>query len=246
MGAKDIQNESGQPLSPEEAMDSETLPGKEDPQIALLDEAAVAIAENWGAAEPAQAMQWSQSLAAGRLRDAAITGVYRGWASQQPEAAFQDYIKNNASNADPAQPIFEAWAQADPVHAAEQSSKLTDPALRDQAINGVVSGWLDNGGDQSMLMAWVSQLPRKREQDAANAQIAEATSYDFPDVAWQRATMIQNQGARKEALKSAFASLVEANPDQAKAVLAQATSLTPDETNRLSKMLRAVTSTSSN
>jgi len=247
MGASDIkEHKNGEPLTPEEAMDSETLPGKDDPQLGLLEDSAMAVAENWAATEPAKAMQWSESLPAGRLREEAIQSALTGWASQQPEAAYAYYMKNYASNAEPAEPIFDAWAQAEPAHAAEQAAQLTDPALREKAVSGVVSGWLDSSADQSGLEAWVDKLPDEQNRDEANSQIAEATSYDQPDTAWQRATAIQDQGMRREALKSTFASLVESDPSQARTMLAEAKNLTPDEMTRLNKMLNAVTSKSAN
>ncbi|MDD5199857.1 MAG: hypothetical protein PHC88_08640 [Terrimicrobiaceae bacterium] len=247
MGVSDIkEHKNGEPLTPEEAMDSETLPGRDDPQIGLLDDAAMAIARNWAAADPAKAIQWSESLPTGRMKDDVIQSALTGWASRQPDAAYAYYKKNYSSDAAPAQPIFEAWAQVEPAQAAEQASQLTDPALREKAVSGVVSGWLDGSTDQGALAAWVDKLPGKQERDNANSQIAEATSYDEPGTAWQRATAIQNQSTRREALKSAFASLVESDPGQARTLLAEAKNLTPDETNRLNKMLDAATPKSSN
>jgi len=243
MGMSDIkEHKDGEPLTPEEAMDSEVLPGKDDPQLGLLEESAKAIAENWAANDPAKAMQWSESLPAGRLREEVVQSALAGWASKDPEAAYAYYMKNDASVAEPAQPIFEAWAGMDPTRAAAQADQLSDPAIREKAVSGVVSGWIDSSSDRSALNAWVDKLPNPWERDEANAQIAEAASYDEPTTAWQRATAIQSQSERREALKSAFASLVESDPSQARATLAQAkNNLTSDETNRLTKMLNAVT-----
>ena len=244
MGMTDIDEKAhanGEPLTPEEAMDSELLPSREDPQIRLLDDAVKAIAENWAASDPAKALQWSESLPVA-LKDDAVTSALTGWASQNPSAAYDYYMKNHATDVAPAAPIFEAWAEAEPTQAAAQASQMADPALREQAVNGVVSGWLDSSADRSALDAWVDKLPRKQERDMANSQIAEATSYDEPNVAWQRATAIQDLQTRRGALKSAFASLVESDPGQARALLTAATNLTPDETNRLNRMLNAVTS----
>jgi|GEM_PF-1046651 len=246
MGMPDIKpHAAGEPLTPEEAMDSEVLPSRDDPQIGLLDDAAKAIAENWAETDPAKALQWSQSLPPA-LQGDVLQSALTGWASHDPAAAYAYYLKNDSSDAAPAQPIFNAWAQREPEQAAAQAGQLTDPAVREKAISGVVSGWLDGSGDKSGLAAWVDKLPRQQERDDANAQLADADSYDEPTKAWQRATTIQNQSVRRDVLRSSFASMVESDPDQARAMLTQARNLTPDETIRLNKMLNAVTSKSAN
>lgn len=242
MGVPDIKPKApGEQLTSEEAMDSEVLPGRDNPQLGLIDDAARAIAENWAEKDPVAALKWTESLPPGGLRDDVVGSALAGWASKDPQAASAYYLKNAASNPAPAAPIFEAWAQAEPAQAAEQASRLSDVAVREKAISGVVSGWLDSAADQSALAAWVDKLPGKAERDEANAQIADAESFDEPDAAWKRATTIQNQAARTDALKSVFASLVESDPDQARVMLAEAKNLTPDETTRLSKMLKAAT-----
>lgn len=246
MGIPDFkEHKDGEPLTDEELTNSELLPSKEDPQLRLLGDATRAIAENWAAAEPAKAMPWIESLPAG-LKGDAIESALAGWASQQPEEAYAYYIKNHASDAAPAAPIFEAWAQAEPRRAAEQAARLTDAAIREQAVSGVVSGWLDSSADQSALEAWVDRLPTARERDRANAQIADAASYDEPAVAWRRATAIHDPLTRREELKTVFANLVDNDPGKARALLAETKSLTSDETNRLNKMLNAVAQKSSN
>ncbi|MGH8046128.1 MAG: hypothetical protein ACREKL_02685, partial [Chthoniobacterales bacterium] len=247
MGVSDIPpKQNGEPLTPEEAMDSETLPPREDPQAMLLDDASKAIAESWAAKDPAKAIEWANALPVGRVKEEAIQSALAGWASENPQAAYDYYMKNQATVAEPAEPIFQAWAAKEPAHAAEVANRILDPAIREKAVSGVVSGWLDSSADRAQLDAWVDKLPYPRERDLANSQISEASSFDEPDVAWQRATVIQNQGTRREALKSAFASLLDTDPAQARAMLLQAKNLTSDETARLNKMLNAVTQKASN
>ncbi len=241
MGASDVRPHApGDPLSPEEAMDSETLPSPEDPQLRILDDAARAIAESWGEAAPLAALRWSESLPPG-LKNDVVESALAGWATRDPAAAYAYYMQNYPGNPAPAEPIFEAWAQAEPEAAAGQARQLTDAARREKAVAGVVSGWLDSPADPAALIAWVDTLPGKRERDAANLQIAEAASYAQPAAAWQRATAIQDSQSRREALRSAFASLVESDPDQARNLLASTPGLSRDETARLGKMLRAAT-----
>jgi hypothetical protein len=246
MGMKDIPKASGEPLTAEEAMDFEVLPSKEDPQAGLLSEAAVAIATNWAAADPAQAMEWSESLPDGSLKNDVMQSALTGWATRQPQAAYEYYMKNLSTQPDVAVPIFEAWAESEPAHAAEHAALVVNPGLREKAVSGVVSGWLSSASDSAELTAWVDKLPRQQERDLANSQIAEATSYDDPDTAWQRATSIQDRRTRKEALKSAFASMVESDPNSARIALAGAANLTADETKRLTRMLNAVSAGSTN
>jgi hypothetical protein len=180
------------------------------------------------------------------VKEDAIQSALAGWASENPQAAYDYYMKNQATVADPAEPIFEAWATKEPAHAAEVANGLVDPAIREKAVSGVVSGWLDSSADRAQLDAWVDKLPYPRERDLANSQIAEASSFDEPDLAWQRATEIQNQGTRREVLKSTFASLLDADPAQARTLLLQAKNLTPEETARLNKMLNAIAGKASN
>jgi hypothetical protein len=247
MGIPDIrQYAPGEPLSEDDAMNSEVLPGRDNPQLGLIADAARAIAENWGETDPQAALKWTESLPPGGLRDDVVGSALVGWASKDPQAASAYYLKNSASNPTPAEPIFEAWAQAEPARAAEQAAELSDAAVREKAISGVVSGWLDSSADQTAIAAWVDKLPGKAERDAANAQIADAESFDEPDAAWQRATGIRNQATRRDALRSAFASLVASDPEQARVMLAETKDLTPDETTRLTRMLKAVSPKASN
>jgi hypothetical protein len=227
-------------------MDSENLPSKVDPQMRLLEESAAAIAQNWAATDPGKAMPWAQSLPEGPLRDQAIEGALSGWATEQPQAAYAFYKQNYAANPDPAQDIFESWAGAEPEAAAAEATQLKDPAMREKAVAGVVSGWLDSASDETALDTWVDQLPTSRDRDVANSQIADSDSYDSPKTSWNRAMKIEDQLSRREALKSAFASMVESDPAEARTMLAAAKSLSSDEATRLDKMLRAATSKTSN
>jgi len=246
-GMTDIKEDrNGEPLTPEEAMDSENLPSKVDPQMRLLEESAAAIAQNWAATDPGKAMPWAQSLPEGPLRDQAIEGALSGWATEQPQAAYAFYKQNYAANPDPAQDIFESWAGAEPEAAAAEATQLKDPAMREKAVAGVVSGWLDSASDETALDTWVDQLPTSRDRDVANSQIADSDSYDSPKTSWNRAMKIEDQLSRREALKSAFASMVESDPAEARTMLAAAKSLSSDEATRLDKMLRAATSKTSN
>lgn len=230
----------------EQAANSELLPSLEDPQLGLLDEAAVTIARQWAAEAPDAAMAWAEKLPEGRLKSDVVDSALVGWAETNPDAAFAYYLKTRSKDAAPAVPLFEAWAQSSPQAAAEAAAGIQDPAIRMNAVSGVVSGWLQNSGDRAEIEKWVGQLPSARDRDVANAQIADALSFDEPVAAWQRAVTIQNVQDRREALKSAFASMVESDPSEARRLLSQAQNLTAEETKRLTAMLNAVTAPKTN
>ncbi len=196
------------------------------------------IAEEWALRDHTKAITWAESLPEGGSRQEALQGALAGWAESDPEAAFQYYQSKHAANTETAEWIFEAWAFQSPTAAAAKATSLPDPEMRGMAITGVVNGWL-NEGSFDRVTQWVDALPAGRDRDQASAVLVDTLSFDEPQPAWQRALAIQEPDIRGDAIQSAFAGLVEANPQAAQAALDQAT-LTAEERSALAPILQAL------
>jgi hypothetical protein len=102
-----------------------------------------------------------------------------------------------------------------------------------------VDGWISTGADPTLVENWVDTLSPGPPRDTARAQIVDALSLDAPRQAWQIALTIADPAQQKGALESSFASLVESDPDAARAALAAAKLPLP-LVNGLQQMIDAV------
>ncbi len=223
----------------------ELLPPTVNPQLFLLADANMAIAEEWAARDPSRALGWVAAMPENEMKEDVLQSALAGWSQQAPEAAFDYYRSQRVENAAAAETIFETWAVNDPDAAASRVNQLESATERASAISGVVRGWTAREGGVEAATAWVDRLPPGIERDYANALLIDTVSLDAPEVAWQRAQGIQNAGKRQEALRTSFASLVESNPDAAVQALTH-TNLPADEVRTLDGMLRAATGRSTN
>ncbi len=201
-----------------------------------LDAVSGSIAEEWAIKEPQQAVDWAEALPAGAAREEAIQGALAGWAENDPRAAFAYYESNFGTNLETAEWIFDSWAFNDPQTASAEVLKISNPAMRERAVSGVVSGWLDEGTSTTAVEGWVDALPPGRERDQASFAIVDMLSFDEPEAAWTRAATIREPDVRSEAIQSAFAGLADVDPAKARAAL-QTSNLTPEEITQLEGQL---------
>lgn len=184
----------------------------------LLQNIGGTIAESLADKNPAQAIQWAEAIPSGASQDEAVSGALSGWAKADPKAAF-DYLQSkHPKNGDAAESVFEQWATNKPQDAATQAMQIPDPAMREQAVTGVVNGWL-SAEDSQPVEQWVDQLPAGHERDVASAAVVDAMSVNDPQPAWDRALTIKDAQVRQEAVLSAFSGLAQSDPEAAKAVL---------------------------
>ncbi len=184
----------------------------------LLQNIGGTIAESLADKNPAQAIQWAEAIPAGAAQDEAVSGALSGWAKADPKAAF-DYLQSkHPKNGDAAESVFEQWATNKPEDAASQAMQISDPAVREQAVIGVVNGWV-NDQDSQAVEQWVDRLSAGHERDVASAALVDALSVNDPQPAWDRALTIKDAQVRQEAVLSAFSGLAQSDPEAAKAVL---------------------------
>lgn len=184
----------------------------------LLQNIGGTIAESLADKNPAQAIQWAEAIPAGAAQDEAISGALAGWAKTDPQAAFAYFQSKHSTNGDAAEGVFEQWATNKPQDAAKQALQITDPALREQAVTGVVNGWL-NDDDTQPVEQWVDHMAEGHERDVASAAIVDSLSVTDPQPAWDRALTIKDAQVRQEAVLSAFSGLAQSDPEAAKAAL---------------------------
>ncbi len=242
--ARSLPNEEERSSALEEVLwsMSETDPSEAAAQIVAsgdpgqLDAVSGSIAEEWAIKEPKKAVDWAETLPAGAAREEAIQGALAGWAENDPKAAFAYYQQNYGTNLETAEWIFDSWAFNDPQTAATEVLKISNPRMRERAVSGVVSGWLDEGSTTEAVERWVDALPPGRERDQASFAIVDMLSFDSPNEAWTRAATIREPEVRSEAIQSAFAGLVDVDPARARTVLNNS-NLSPDEIRQLEGQL---------
>ncbi|HVE16546.1 MAG TPA: hypothetical protein VNB29_07405 [Chthoniobacterales bacterium] len=184
----------------------------------LLQNIGGTIAESLADKNPSQAMQWAEAIPAGAAQDEAVSGALSGWAKSDPKAAF-DYLQaKHSTNGDAAENVFEQWATTKPEEAAAQATQISNPQMREQAVTGVVNGWL-NDSDSQAVEQWVDGLQSGHEKDVASAALVDALSVNDPQPAWDRALTIKDTQVRQEAVLSAFSGLAQSDPEAAKTAL---------------------------
>ncbi|MGH8046189.1 MAG: hypothetical protein ACREKL_02995, partial [Chthoniobacterales bacterium] len=141
----------------------------------LLENIGGSIAESLADKDPKQAIDWAEAIPAGAAQDEAVTGALSGWAKSDPKAALAYFKSKYPKNFDAAEGIFEQWATNTPQDAAAQAKQITDPALQEHAVVGVVNGWL-NFDDTQAAEQWVDQLPAGHQRDIASATLVDAIS----------------------------------------------------------------------
>ncbi len=218
--------------NPEEA--AKQLAGAKD--VSDIEGVSSSIAEEWAMKDHGKALSWAESLPDGAARTQAVQGALAGWAESDPVAAFNYYQANHGSNLETAEWIFESWAFTSPDQAAAQARAITDPKMREQAVTGVVNGWLNEGSTRAVSQ-WVDALPPGRERDKASHVLVDTLSFDEPRPAWDRALAIHEPDIRGQAIQSAFAGLVDKDPSAARSALDQA-NLTPAERAALAPLLQ--------
>jgi hypothetical protein len=184
----------------------------------LLENIGGSIAESLADKNPKEAVDWAEAIPAGAAQDEAVVGALSGWAKTDPKAALAYLQSKHSKNYDATEGVFEQWATSEPTAAAAEARKLADPAQQEQAVVGVVNGWLSSSGFDAAEQ-WVDQLPVGRQRDVASATLVDALSVEDPQPAWDRALVIKDAQVREEAILSAFSGLAQVDADAARSAL---------------------------
>ncbi|RYD28055.1 MAG: hypothetical protein EOP86_23645, partial [Verrucomicrobiaceae bacterium] len=107
------------------------------PDGATRAEAMEALIETWAASAPKDAADWAASLPAGNFRDDALSAVMYHWGLSAPADAADWMARTGVDDPEAASVLAGRWAAQDTASAAVWSEKLTDPVLRQDAINAV-------------------------------------------------------------------------------------------------------------
>lgn len=177
-------------------------------------EAMEALIETWAASAPKDAADWAASLPAGSFRDDALSAVMFHWGLSAPADAAGWMARTGVDDPEAGSVLAGRWAAQDTASAAVWSEKLTDPVLRQDAINAVAGAWAERAPDAAA--AWVSGLPAA-DKTAATAALVAAWAQTSPEAAadW----LARQQDAGQESQTSAVAVLItnwaEKNPGAA-------------------------------
>jgi hypothetical protein len=185
------------------------------PVVETLGDTAAAIAERLATTDGADALNWAASLPPALRADAA-QGALAGWAATKPQDAAA-YVSSR-HDADGSEVVFEKWSATEPETAALQAASLADPALRERAVNGLLTGWQDAAGSAD-INDWAATLSPGPGRDAVNAVLARDLADAEPQKAWQRAAAIEDSASRAAALREIVETTAETDPAAAKALI---------------------------
>lgn len=171
-----------------------------------LNNALIAIAENWAQQNGSEAAMWFLALPPTAERKAAMDHILFSWATNEPTAALE-FLKSNPSLGDLSPTLRRAalagWAKTDPEGAVNASLLMSrvnhDP---DQFAN-TLANWATM--DLLASSQWlVTNLPTGPERTAAAQELATIFASQSPDngVSWLEQL---NQGVERDAAASALA-----------------------------------------
>jgi hypothetical protein len=105
-------------------------------------------------------MAWAQQLPAGSLRNQMFNNVLQIMALKEPAAAYEVYLKLDATDRRngnvSADQIFQAWAVKDPAAALAKAGAITSQQQRSSAYSDIVGVWADT--DPQAALEWANSL----------------------------------------------------------------------------------------
>jgi len=124
------------------------------------------IAQRWAARDGRAAMQWLSTAPAGKERDWAVKGAYRGWFRRDREELSSWMTALGLDGVEPwLQPALEAhatWAGAkDPMEGLKWAAVITDGMVRERSYVKIAHRWY--ALDESAADAWLEQSPLSEE-----------------------------------------------------------------------------------
>jgi hypothetical protein len=227
------------PESALDAHDGGIIPPTDSPDLEMLREAAGTVAGSLAQSDPSAALAWAGQLTHPQLRAAATTSALLAWAVNDPAATLRHYYQSGANTLLPqlSAPLYQIWAGTAPQSALAQAETLPTPQARALARQGALQGWMQAAGPQAAA-AYTDTLPAGPERDAANKLIVDHLTTADPGAAFDRATRIEAELPRKQALKNAYTHLLATNPQAAAQALALPT-LHPTEAATLRKLSKS-------
>lgn len=171
-----------------------------------LNNALIAIAENWADESGREAATWFLGLPPTRERDGAVEHIFFAWASNEPAAAMAFLAANpGAGDLTPTlrRAALAGWAKSAPEGAVAASLALSRTNSDPDQFANTLANWatMDLEGSSKWLLA---NLPASTERTAAARELATIFAQQSPDagVAWLEKL---TAGAERDAAASSLA-----------------------------------------
>ncbi len=119
------------------------------------------IIQSWVEHDPAAAEAYVLAMPSNAQKRSALEGLIQGLASINPKQAFKVLMDFPQTNSYIAVNIFGAWAEANPVEAAEYVLQLPSGDNKKQAIRTIAQTWAE--ADVSRALAWVESLANTKK-----------------------------------------------------------------------------------
>ncbi len=147
-----------------------------------LNNAIIAIAENWALQNGAEGAAWFQARPDSPERDAAMETLFFTWASNEPGPALE-YLKSQANSEDLAPTLRRAalagWAKSDPLGAVASSLTLSQTNGDPDQFANTVANWATM--DLPAASDWlVAKLPAGPERTAAAQELGTIYAQQSP------------------------------------------------------------------
>ena len=153
-----------------------------------LNNAIIAIAENWAEQNGAEGAAWFQARPDSAERDAAMETLFFAWASNEPGPALE-YLMANANGENLSSTLRRAalagWAKTDPLGAVASSLTLSQANNDPDQFANTVANWATV--DLPAASDWlITKLPAGPERTAAAQELATIFAHQSPaaGVAW--------------------------------------------------------------
>lgn len=171
-----------------------------------LNNALIAIAENWALQDGREAAAWFLGLPATQERDGAVENLFFTWATDEPAAAME-FLASNAGVGDLSPTLRRAslagWAKSDPEGAVAASLALSRTHNDAAQFANTLANWatMDLDASSQWLLA---NLPAGNERTIAAQELAIIFAQQSPEagIAWLEKL---GAGAERDAAASALA-----------------------------------------
>ncbi len=146
------------------------------------------------------ALDWAGRLGSAEARDAALSGVVRQWAADDPKAAAQYCVTNSVTNDQAMREAVSNWAQDDSRGALAWAGALPAGTQRDTALSGAIGVLAANDPRQAASLA-ATMLTGDSQSNALGIVAARWAVRD-PNAAIAWATQLSDPNVRQNTLDS--------------------------------------------
>lgn len=175
-----------------------------------------AVARQYAARSPRQAMDWVLSQPLGVQRQA-IGGVVNAWARDAPQTAARAVarIRNDQVRAVGREALASTWGETDPNRALRWVAGLADAAARTDLTTRVLRLWVNYDADAAATH--VRRMRDAGQRDAMTLTLIQSGTlpYNDPDLAEELYDAIADPEVRRRAAAMLWGIFKERNPERA-------------------------------